>query len=427
MLCCDVGCGVNTGSTRILVTHQRQYLPKCDRIAVLRNGQLVACGTYQEVSAMQLPELVGGAVTISLDVPAQQQQQQDQVQPQLQTQTQLQHLSSLDLGAHDERTVAGVPADAQKEAAAAYGNSSSADDAVEHSSDSSGDLDPQFGRVLSRVRTMAPDVNKRPADSGRLPLSSSGSVLAATSSGKLGWWVNSRNSFARAASRVRSWGSGVFTQRPQQPADDELELEESGCGSYTRPSGLWARTKLHAYLAVAGLFTPPAYLPGGTLYRPPPSGSGAELPAAPIGFKSPSRKGLALLGPVRSLMPQPSLRFSSSGRWADPAHEAAGSGKHGLRKDPAAVGGGASITAAAGGKAGGASAAAVSGQLVAAETREIGSVSWSVYGEYCKQMGLLTTLLLVAALFAGQGFALAAEWWLALWASAPRSEQSKAK
>jgi hypothetical protein len=67
------------------------------------------------------------------------------------------------------------------------------------------------------------------------------------------------------------------------------------------------------------------------------------------------------------------------------------------------------------------------GQLVAAEAREIGSVSWSVYGQYCKQIGLLTTVLLTAALFAGQGLALAAEWWLALWAASPPSQQQQVR
>ena len=51
------------GSTRLLVTHQRQYFPRCDRLAVLRGGRLVACGTWAEVAALQLAELdtgVGG-------------------------------------------------------------------------------------------------------------------------------------------------------------------------------------------------------------------------------------------------------------------------------------------------------------------------------------------------------------------------------
>lgn len=46
------------GSTRLLVTHQRQYLPACDRVLVLRDGQLIAQGTYAELAAAGLPEVV---------------------------------------------------------------------------------------------------------------------------------------------------------------------------------------------------------------------------------------------------------------------------------------------------------------------------------------------------------------------------------
>ena len=52
--------GLMQGSTRVLVTHQRQYLPRCDRVAVLRDGALVALGTWQELMELQLPELVAG-------------------------------------------------------------------------------------------------------------------------------------------------------------------------------------------------------------------------------------------------------------------------------------------------------------------------------------------------------------------------------
>lgn len=45
---------------RILVTHQRQVLPRCDRVMVLRGGRVVALGTFAEVSALGLPELTAG-------------------------------------------------------------------------------------------------------------------------------------------------------------------------------------------------------------------------------------------------------------------------------------------------------------------------------------------------------------------------------
>lgn len=50
--------GRMTGSTRILVTHQRQYLPDCDRIVVLRDGCIAAQGTYAELCAAGVPEVV---------------------------------------------------------------------------------------------------------------------------------------------------------------------------------------------------------------------------------------------------------------------------------------------------------------------------------------------------------------------------------
>jgi hypothetical protein len=54
-------------STRLLVTHQRQFLPACDRILVLRGGRPVALGTWDQVSQLQLSELTAGhtgAVTL---------------------------------------------------------------------------------------------------------------------------------------------------------------------------------------------------------------------------------------------------------------------------------------------------------------------------------------------------------------------------
>jgi len=46
---CDAK-GILADKTRILVTHQLQYLPMADRIVVLEQGQVVACGTYKELA-----------------------------------------------------------------------------------------------------------------------------------------------------------------------------------------------------------------------------------------------------------------------------------------------------------------------------------------------------------------------------------------
>ncbi len=54
--------GLMARATRVLVTHQRQYLPQCDRVMVLRQGRVHAFGTWPEIAALQLPELVAGAL-----------------------------------------------------------------------------------------------------------------------------------------------------------------------------------------------------------------------------------------------------------------------------------------------------------------------------------------------------------------------------
>ncbi|KAL4424666.1 hypothetical protein ABPG77_004473 [Micractinium sp. CCAP 211/92] len=50
--------GLMAGSTRLLVTHQRQFLPGCDFILVLRGGQVAHRGTYAELAGQGVPEVV---------------------------------------------------------------------------------------------------------------------------------------------------------------------------------------------------------------------------------------------------------------------------------------------------------------------------------------------------------------------------------
>ncbi|GAX75678.1 hypothetical protein CEUSTIGMA_g3121.t1 [Chlamydomonas eustigma] len=52
--------GIIKGCTRILVTHQRQFLPQCDRVMVLRGGSVKALGSWQQVVLQSLPELTAG-------------------------------------------------------------------------------------------------------------------------------------------------------------------------------------------------------------------------------------------------------------------------------------------------------------------------------------------------------------------------------
>lgn len=64
--------GVGAGATRVLVTHQRQFLPACDRLLVLRGGRVVAAGTFQQLQSLQLSELhiPSGALRLASAFPA---------------------------------------------------------------------------------------------------------------------------------------------------------------------------------------------------------------------------------------------------------------------------------------------------------------------------------------------------------------------
>ena len=46
------------GATRVLVTHQRQYLSRCDRVVVMRGGVVVEDGTYAELVEKGVPEVM---------------------------------------------------------------------------------------------------------------------------------------------------------------------------------------------------------------------------------------------------------------------------------------------------------------------------------------------------------------------------------
>ena len=55
------------GSTRLLVTHQRHFLPQCDRILVLKDGRERALGTYSQLASSALTELTQLAEETELD------------------------------------------------------------------------------------------------------------------------------------------------------------------------------------------------------------------------------------------------------------------------------------------------------------------------------------------------------------------------
>ena len=50
--------GVMEKATRILVTHQKQYLPRCDRILVVRGGRILEEGTFSELAGKNVAEVV---------------------------------------------------------------------------------------------------------------------------------------------------------------------------------------------------------------------------------------------------------------------------------------------------------------------------------------------------------------------------------
>jgi ATP-binding cassette subfamily C (CFTR/MRP) protein 1 len=55
------------GATRVLVTHQLHVLPRCDLVAVMRKGRMVGLGTWEQVKALDLPELNHMTASASVD------------------------------------------------------------------------------------------------------------------------------------------------------------------------------------------------------------------------------------------------------------------------------------------------------------------------------------------------------------------------
>jgi hypothetical protein len=434
----------------VLVTHQRQFLPKCDRIAVLRQGCLLACGSWQELLPLQLPELVGGAVTMSLDaaeesVGEDEQQQQDEAQglsvdrqeaaAGVVGSSQLQQDGSADQvpAAGEElpqvfRAAAAQPIDSAAVVAAAENgvqikSSGNAEDSGSSgSSGSSGDKSSKF--PLSRDRTMAPDVNRRPADSSRpRGSSSSGSWWGGLS---LGGSLNPSRSmgrFVRNISRRFGSRSDAAAGKAAAAAAGDVSSDEDVFGDEAvsnRREGLassFAYAQLAVTRSVQSLFVPPAYLPRGPLYAAgsaAAAAAGADSAAAAVRLqkfdsgkafgRQDSSRGLASLAPIRSLIV---LSHQASLQRGVSMHAAAAAAKLSSSNGDAA--------------------AAAAGQLVTAEKRETGSVSWKVYGAYAQQVGVVTSWLMLSALVLGQGVFLAADWWLAMWSASPTGQQLQMK
>lgn len=394
-----------TGRTRILVTHQRQYLPACDTIAVLRCGELVAVGTWADLAPLELPELLGGGE------------------------------ADASLEAAAAGAVAGSGGGAGRgrvtDASVSTSNNdvSDSDDDGDDSSDAdyddnsldgtSGDDSLVIGNgrqpsksvtknvqngaaksfPLSRSRTMAPDVNGRPLDSGSWHHSAVRDCGGGGSGGNIS--SNMHRSLSRMISRS-------FTRATRGNSSTAAVAPSGG-----------SILLLRLQRSVSGLFVPPAYLPGGERYIPP---------------------SLAAAAAAAELVRRDTM--NSLRRWARHSGEGgaaavAESALPALEPSAAslAAGGGAQGAAVAvlqaaarkrshysaeSGRPGGSSG----GALVMRERREAGGVTWAVYRSYVSRLGPVMVLLMVLGLVSGQAVFLASEWWLALWAAAPPEHQT---
>ncbi|KAJ9515463.1 hypothetical protein QJQ45_016472 [Haematococcus lacustris] len=71
--------------------------------------------------------------------------------------------------------------------------------------------------------------------------------------------------------------------------------------------------------------------------------------------------------------------------------------------------------------------ATAAGRLVMSEGRAVGTVRWTVYLQYTRQLGSWASLLIVAVVLAAQASYLAGEWWLSIWSQTAPAAQSELK
>ncbi|KAL6756466.1 P-loop containing nucleoside triphosphate hydrolase protein [Haematococcus lacustris] len=71
--------------------------------------------------------------------------------------------------------------------------------------------------------------------------------------------------------------------------------------------------------------------------------------------------------------------------------------------------------------------ATAAGRLVMSEGRAVGTVRWTVYLQYTRQLGSWASLLIVAVVLAAQASYLAGEWWLSIWSQTAPAAQSEIK
>lgn len=301
--------GFMAGSTRVLVTHQRQYLPHCDRILVLRKGSVAALGSWKEVAGLGLPELTQGAAAV--------------------------HCGEEDKD-DDGKLSSGPP--------------------VVMMCDNSNE--GKLGTVSSS-----------PGDTPLHHLEST--EEEAVSPG------------------------GASNDQQYQPCNNVVT--RLGCSS------------THQEAAPPGLDTPPhddapdaddksdGEGPDWTLQR-----ERTQYPDINrLGSRWGSFLGRGPLALVRNL----------SSSWSRSRH----SGRNPVELN--------NVETTSGTGGGGGPPGESRGQLIKAEGRVLGGVSWSVYLSYWKYAGMEAVVLLALLLIVGQGTSLASEWWLSLWAYASPSQQ----
>ncbi|GLC33196.1 hypothetical protein PLESTB_000360400 [Pleodorina starrii] len=354
------------GTTRLLVTHQRQYLPKCDRVLVLRGGRLQAAAPWPQVAALRLPELTAGhggmggggegaaaagggveAVEATVDEALDEMAAEAAADPHARVVVEVQRGEEAPgapaHGADGPAAAAAEAADAVAAAAAAAGvdgSESSAPGSADATLELRGEAEDGGGDLTRQQQQQQP---RAAGGSGDPP----GEVVLGLAVG----------------SEVRGKGLTI-----DGDGDGDEGEGEGGIGA-----------------AVSRFWRVKSVGPSGLAER----------------YRLSLTRSFAAAGRV-------SLRWGSSARrlpgggstGATGGEEEADSKSASLQKADA-------------------------GKLVQSEDRVTGTVSWRVYASYCRHLGLLATALIWAAMFAGQAVFLASEWWLALWSRSQPDDQAR--
>eukprot|EP00887_Chlorella_sp_A99_P004200 scaffold15.g4200.t1 len=293
--------GLMAGATRLLVTHQRQYLPACDRVVVVCGGRVVAEGSQAELAAAGVPEVATTRET------------------------------ELDDAAYDTH----APGAGAKEEGA-QGGTRQGGGAADRSSESDGNA--------------SSDQEEQGNGSSRKQLAMTG--------------------FDRIVSQ--------FFAAP------------SKCGEEQNGSGKGSGSSASSDASSAG------HANGYVVDADGSPTDGAEVA---------KRKSFGRLASTR-LWRLVRLGFGAGGRG-----RGKGAGKCSDLEEGADEAG---------------AAASASGRLVVGEDRAVGSVSGSVYAQYCAHCGWWAVALIAVGLLGGQAALLYSQFWLSMWSSQDPEKQQEA-